>query len=143
MKAAEREQRNATALQLFVAGASYRQIGASIGLRSVSQVHAIVQRELAAAAQRRSLLTDEALAVYQERQERLFQAHWAPALKGDHRSAEICRRLLDQSARLHGLYADAAPSLPAPTAPLNGEGGDQEAPQDELSQLRARRTVGG
>lgn len=140
MKAAERAERDATVLRLFVAGASYRQIAAAVGLRSHSQVHDIVQRELATEAKRRTLLTDDAFSVHQERVERLFQAHWGPALKGDYRSAEICRRLLDQNARLHGLYAEAAPSLPAPTPTASGGGDEQDDPQDELAQLRAARS---
>ncbi|MCW2591767.1 MAG: Uncharacterized protein JWQ86_4194 [Mycobacterium sp.] len=130
-----REQRDQKVLQLFLAGVSYRQIGAAVGLRSASGVHRIVQREFLAGAQRRALLGDEALALHIERHERLLQAHWGPALKGDHRSAELCRRLLDQSARLHGLYADDPAPLPAPTAPVDG-GGDEE---DELARIRARR----
>jgi hypothetical protein len=74
--------------------------------------------------------------LHQERSERLLQAHWAPALKGDHRSAELCRRLLDQTTRLHGLYADAAPPLPAPTGQIEDDG------DDELSRLRAARRSG-
>jgi hypothetical protein len=45
---AEREQRDQRVMRLFVAGTSYRQIGQAVGLRSVSGVHRIVQRELAA-----------------------------------------------------------------------------------------------
>lgn len=140
MKAAEREARDADVLRLFVAGATYRQIAAAVGLRSVSRVQGIVQHELAASAQRRATLTDEAFAIYQERQERLFQAHWGPALKGDHRSAEICRRILDQNARLHGLYADAATSLPAPTPTGLPVDDADEGPADELARIRAART---
>lgn len=143
MNAAERQVREQEILRLWIAGASYARIGQAIGLSS-RHVDRIVKKALAAGAQRRALLAEEALALHQERHERLFEAHWVLALKGDHRSAELCRRLLDQNARLHGLYADAAPSLPAPTAQLGAtEGGDQEAPQDELSQLRSRRTGGG
>jgi hypothetical protein len=57
----EREQRDQRVMRLFVAGASYRQIGQAVGLRSVSGVHRIVQRELAVSAARRGLLMDEAL----------------------------------------------------------------------------------
>ena len=143
MKAAERAEREQDILRLWIAGASHPRIAVAVGL-SARQVERIVRSALAAGASRRALLSEEALAVHQERHERLFEAHWGLALKGDHRSAELCRRLLDQNARLHGLYADAAP-LPAPTAPLNSESGGQEGeePADELSKLRARRDTTG
>lgn len=140
MKAAEREERDANALKLFVAGATYRQIGAAIGLKSTHSIHVIITKALAASAQRRALLTDEAFAIHQERTERLFQAHWGPALKGDHRSAEICRRLLGQEARLYGLEEINQP-LPAPTAPLRNQDEDEES--NDLARMRARRNAAG
>lgn len=140
MKAAERAERDQKILQLFLAGATYRQIGAAVGLRSTQSVHHVVQRELSSAARRRALLTDEALAVYQERVEALFRAHWGPALRGDHRSAEICRRLLGQQARLYGLDDLVDGSLPNPTVGTSGiaDDDDKDLP-DELSRLRAKR----
>jgi hypothetical protein len=106
-----------------------------VGLRSVSGVHRIVQRELAASVARRGLLTDEAFAIWQERTERLLQAHWGRALGGDHRSADICRRLLAQQASVYGLNAQVG--LPTPTTTLGADG--EQAPQDELARLRAKR----
>lgn len=54
--------------------------------------------------------------------------------------------MLEQSAKLHGLYADASP-LPAPTTtPLTSDDSDakeSEEPVDELSKLRARRDTAG
>ena len=140
MKAAERAERDQKILQLFLAGATYRAIGAAVGLRSTHSVHHVVQRELSSAARRRAMLTDEALAVYQERVEALFRAHWGPALRGDHRSAEICRRLLGQQARLYGLDDLVDGSLPNPTVGTSGiaDDDDKDLP-DELSRLRAKR----
>jgi hypothetical protein len=133
MNAAERAQRDALALQLFIAGATYQQIADRIGLKSRSAVHHIVQRELGEANERRKLLTDEAFSMFQERTERLFQAHWGLALKGDHKSAAICQRLLAQQSRLYGL--DAEPAVPLPAVEL-----DDEEELDELAQLRSRRS---
>lgn len=135
MKAEERAERDAKALQLFVAGATYRQIGAMIGLRSPASVDRIIKKELASAAQRRALLNDEAFSIHQERTERLFNAYWAPALKGDVRAAEICRRLLHQESRLYGLDAQ---SDPAPPVTVDNYDDDEDA--DELAKLRARRS---
>lgn len=146
MKAADRADRDQRILRLWIAGGSYPRIAQAVGL-TTRRVEQIVKAALAAGAARRALLAEEALAVHQERHERLFEAHWGLALKGDHKSAELCRRMLDQNAKLHGLYADAVP-LPAPTAPLtsdDGEAGgqDSEEPADELSKLRARRGTAG
>lgn len=129
MKGSQRDQRNEKALQMFVAGASYKQIAASIGLKSTLQVDNIIKKELSAAAQRRDLLTQEAFAVLQERMETLFLAHWVPATRDrDPRSAEICRRILSDQARMYGLE-DRAAAVTATTT----------EPDDELAALRNRR----
>lgn len=142
MKAADRAKRDQNVLQLFVAGATYQQIAAAVGLKSQSTVHDIIQRELADAARRRGLLSDEAFAVFQERSERLFRAHWARALDGDHKSAEICRKLLAQQARMYGIdeVTHVSPNRmgivdsDGETDPLN-----EQEPMDELARLRAAR----
>lgn len=92
-------ERGQRALQLFLAGATYPQIASAVGA-DPEHVHDIVCRELEQSGQRRTVLVDEAKAIYQERTEALFKAHWAPALRGDHKSAEICRKLLEQQARI-------------------------------------------
>lgn len=134
---AEREQRDERVLQLFLAGLTYREIGAATGFRSTSGVHRVVQRELTAGAARREVLSDEPFVLWQERTETLLAAHWDRATRADgpdHRSAELCRKLLGQQARVYGLGADVP--LPAPTPKLHGGDDDQD---DELSRLRARR----
>lgn len=140
MKAAERQARDDDILRLFMAGATYRQIAKALN-SSLATVSRTVATQLAAGAQRRELLSDQALAVHTERTERLFQAHWTKALGGDHRSAEICRKILAQQARLHGLEVDAAP-LPAPTGALTDDDNAEDEPQDDLSKLRAARGTG-
>ncbi|MDR3656935.1 MAG: hypothetical protein P4L48_15120 [Mycobacterium sp.] len=113
--AGERARRDARVVRLFLAGLSYRDIGAVVGLRSPTSVGNIVARELAASAERRGLLTDEAFAVYQERSERLFRAHWGRALDGNHRSAELCRKLLGQHAQIYGLAKEVSLAGGTPT----------------------------
>ena len=141
MNQAERKRRNGNMLQLFVAGATYGDIARAVGLKSEGTVHDIVQRELAEAAKRRGLLTDEAFAVLQERTERLFRAHWVRALDGDHKSAEICRKILAQQARMYGVDEISLPNngmgvvdSDQETDPLN-----EQDPMDELARLRALR----
>jgi hypothetical protein len=97
----------------------------------------IVARELATTAGRRELLTDEAFAVWQERSERLFRAHWGPALEGNHRSAELCRKLLGQQAQVYGLSQEVSLAAGAPTGVVEVEPEDPE--MDELAKLRAAR----
>jgi hypothetical protein len=135
LPAGERAVRDQKVMTLFLSGDSYRAIAAAVGLTSAG-VHKIVQRELAASGARRDLLTDEAFAIWQERTEALLNAHWDRALGGDHRSAEVCIKLLGLQARVYRLEADVG-SMPAPTPtqPVEGE----QAPQDELERLRARR----
>lgn len=112
-------------LQLFLAGATYQQIAAAVELDS-AQVHDIVCDELQQSGDRRGVLMDNFKAVFQERAEALFKAHWAPALRGDHKSAEICRKILDQQAR---LFSD--PAFGLATATRKG------TPLDELAARRA------
>lgn len=135
---AERERRDDAVMKLFLAGLSYREIGAAVGLRSVSGVHRIVKRELAAGASRRDLLTDETFAIWQERTESLLRAHWERAIGGDHRSAELCRKLLAQQARIYNVGVDATP-LPAPTAAAPAADDLDDEQPDELARLRAAR----
>jgi hypothetical protein len=149
MNAAQRAKRDEQILTLFVAGATYEAIAATVGLKSVSRIHEIVQRELKEGAKRRGLLTDEAFAVWQERQERLFRAHWGPALASPdpanpaaenirYHSAVICDRILSRIARINGLEPEVG-NLPPPTVPLPDDEDDDVAPQDELARLRAQR----
>ena len=138
MGAGDRARRDGRVVRLFLAGLSYRDIGAVVGLRSPQSVGNIVQRELAASGERRGLLTDEAFAVWQERSERLFRAHWGRALDGNHRSAELCRKLLGQQAQVYGLAQEVA--LAAGTQSGAVEVEPVEPDMDELARLRAKRT---
>jgi hypothetical protein len=129
-------------LQLFLAGLTYREIGGATGFRSTSGVHRVVQRELAAGARRREVLSDEPFVLWQERTEALLHAHWDRATRADdpdHRSAELCRKLLGQQARVYGLGLDVVDPLPAPTVTLS----DDDDCEDELTRLRARRRTPG
>lgn len=80
-------------LEMFIAGATYRHIADRLGMEEAA-VDIAVRQEMAKAAQRRDLLDDEAPAVRVERLESLFRAHYPAALRGDHRSADICQKIL-------------------------------------------------
>ena len=123
------EETRQRVLQLFLAGATYPQIAAAVELESSQAVHDIVCAEMLHTGDRRGVLMDNFRAVFQERAEALFKAHWPPALRGDHKSAEICRKLLDQQAR---LFADPA----FQTTEYKGD------TVDEISARRASRRAG-
>ncbi len=116
MKAVERERRNAQVLQLFLGGASHRTIARVVGLRSHRSVGNIVQAALGSTTDRRELLTDEAFAVWQERSERLLRAHWDRALEGNHRSAELCRKILAQHVLVYRLQQEVSVAGTRPDA---------------------------
>lgn len=122
-------ERDAKVLQLFVAGASYRQIAAAVGVASAEVVHEIVRREIEQTAARREVLAESASAVFVERSEALFRAHWGPALRGDHKSAEICRRILEQQGRMFA----AEPQAPS---------GEPDTVEDSTFDELARRRTG-
>lgn len=129
MNRAQSAERNEQCFRLFLAGSTYAQIAKAVGLKSTGHVHQIVKRQLYDTRVRRNLLTDQALAIHQERQERLLQAFWVEALKGDQRSAEICAKILDQQCRVYGLLK----STPA------GEKTMEDDTFDELARRRASR----
>jgi hypothetical protein len=135
VKRAEREFRDAQVVGLFVAGQSYRQIAAAVGLRSPQSVGNIVERSFARSP-RRDLLSDEFFAVWQERSESLLQAHWGKALEGEHKSSELCLRLLGHQARVYGLTQQ--PPV-AGTRRDAVESDRDDDGQDELARLRAAR----
>jgi hypothetical protein len=137
--AAERARRDARVVGLFLAGLSYRDIAAVVGLRSPTSVGNIVQQEFGSpdSAARRGLLTDAAFAMWQERSERLLRAHWGRALDGNHRSAELCRKLLGQQAQVYGLAQEVALAAGTPTGVVEVE--PVEPDMDELARLRAAR----
>ena len=141
MKAADRERRDAQVVQLFLGGTSYRSIAGAVGLRSPQSVGNIVRRALGSSSQRRELLTDEAFAVWQERSERLLRAHWGPALDGNYRSAELCRKILAQHVLVYGMAqegslagtrADVVEPEPEPTE-------DDDGDLDLLARMRRDR----
>lgn len=129
----ERADRDTKVFQLFVAGRTFKEIAAFVGLKSVASVDEIIKKELKAAADRRNLLSDEAFAVWQERTEKLFTTYWSAALKGDVRAAEVCRRIIQQQSGLYGIDN-------APARPVAIERTDEDEELDELASLRARRS---
>ena len=94
-------------VQLVLAGASYRETAAAVGLRSSSTVHAIMQKALAGDG-RRDLLASQSGAMFLERSEGLIRANWADAMVGDYQASLIVLRQMDEQARVLGVYEHAA-----------------------------------
>lgn len=70
----------------------------------------------------------DVLGAYRDRLEQLVDTFWADAVAGEHKSAELVRKLLQQHAALFGIGSGTVISAPA-------DEGD-----DELAKLRARRS---
>jgi hypothetical protein len=120
---------------MFLAGVSYREIGKNPRVQlSCRGVELAVRRQMSGTAQRRNLLTDEAMAVHTERLESLFASAYAKAVSGNVRAGEQCRRLLDQMARVYGLYAGAG-ERPA----LDDDDQDDHVGEDRLDDLQRYR----
>ncbi|WP_457071981.1 hypothetical protein [Mycobacteroides abscessus] len=126
MNAAERLARDMKAVRLFIAGKSFRAIQEACGYNTLAACHKAVRREMQK-SERRDLLRDQAFDVYVERLEALWAAHYPRAVAGDTRSAEHCRRVLQQEARLFGLEPGAGTRVPG------GEPPDPDGNEDDES----------
>jgi predicted transcriptional regulator len=115
------------ALDLFIAGATVRQIAERLTMTPAA-VEKAIRGGLGAASKQRVNLAAETKLVLAERVDALFRAHFPQALRGDHRSAEVCRRMIEQQVWLSEM--DAARSR---------EKGDI---LDEIAQRRASRRAG-
>jgi hypothetical protein len=101
----DKAERDNRIWQLFIAGAPNQQIATAVDC-TVEVVEAVIAEQLLAGQHRRRVLTEHRYAVNLERTEALLKAHWGAALRGDHRSAEICNRILErQLAQAHNAPA--------------------------------------
>lgn len=106
MERVDRERRDRRVVQLVLAGASYRETAAAVGLRSSSTVHGIMQRALAGDA-RRDVLSSQSGAMFLDRSEALIRANWPDAMEGDYQASVIVLRQMDEQARVLGVYERA------------------------------------
>ena len=119
LPAPQRRERDALCAALMLSGQTYARIAERVGL-SLAGVHGAVRRGLAAGAERREDLADQAAATYIERLEALWEASHDDAMEGDVRAAEVCRKLPDQFAAVHGLARGRGPVEP-PGPVVEGE----------------------
>jgi hypothetical protein len=137
----ERATRDVLMLRMHLAGVTYRDIGRKVDL-SVGGVHKVIKRQLRQSADRRDDLADDAVEAYLARMEPLLAANWPKALRGDTRSTEQCRRMLDSMARVQGTVPSLAERV-LPERFRDDYYGDADGEADELTAWRERREEPG
>jgi Homeodomain-like domain len=108
--AAKRDQ-TLQALQLRASGATYRQIADVLGIDKMTAWR-LVQEEAASAIQESAR---EILDLELTRLDRLQMGLWAEAINGDVAAVDRVLRIMEQRAKLLGLY-DRAPEQDRPSA---------------------------
>lgn len=137
---AERHSRTIQALQLRASGATYRQIGQALGV-SEPTAWRLVQQESEAAIRESAA---EVLELELQRLDRMQMGLWPDAIDGNVRAVEATLRIMDQRAKLLGLY-DRAGDAQFP------RGGDVEGviiitgetSEEYIAGLRAMRGIAG
>lgn len=123
----QRRENRRKALEMALAGASYQQIADACGWKSKGTAYKNVQ----AALEQWAPIDPQALDAFRQQElarlDRLQQAHWTNAMRGDMRAGEFVLKVSDRRSRLMGLDQIAA-SDPA-------AGGDLD---DEIKALLAR-----
>jgi hypothetical protein len=138
----ERVARDTLVLRMYLAGVTYRDIGSKVAL-SVGGVHKVIKRQLRQSADRRDDLADDAVEAYLSRMESLLAANMPKALRGDTRSVDQCRRMLDSMARVQGIVPSLAERvLPERIRDDDDDRGDDDG-DDELEAWRKRREQPG
>ncbi len=140
-EALRRRQQARTAFALRMAGGRWREIAATAGYHSPQAAHAAVKR-LVARADRRAVkqLRD----LQRARLERLLRGSWEEAIAGDAKAALTCIRILDQLARLDGLYATRS-AMSRPHGQLETRGHVTWQPDEAWLReyVRSARAAGG
>jgi hypothetical protein len=109
----EGQPRRLKAVQLRLAGMTYRQIGEEMGF-SEQRAWSLVQKEIQRVNRHRKEAAAEMLRLELERLDRLHAAFWEQAVAGDLDAAAFVLRLMQRRARLLGLDAPAAKGAPDP-----------------------------
>lgn len=97
--------KQAKALELALAGASYEQIAKACGYQHRSSAMRIVKLAIKKWSPIDSADAEAMRDVELARLDRLQAAHWSKALKGDHRSTEMILRIMRRRSLLIGLDA--------------------------------------
>lgn len=103
-------ERRVKALELRKAGASYRQIGRTLGV-SEKTAHGDVHRALAHLAQLETETATALRTLELARLDALYTGHFSRAVAGDDKAARICIAIQERRARLLGLDAPVRTEL--------------------------------
>jgi hypothetical protein len=98
---AKRRGQMLQALGLRASGATYRQIADALGLANAMTAWRLVQEESASAIRESAR---EILDLELTRLDRLQMAVWADAINGDHQAIDRVLKIMEQRAKLLGLY---------------------------------------
>ena len=96
---AKAEARRIQALDLRLAGASYRQIGDTLGVSHVQAMRDVSKMVSEYATEP----ADEVRKAEAARLDKLMLAHWPRAIQGDVRATTIVLQIMDRRARLLGI----------------------------------------
>ena len=108
-------ERAREALELRKAGATFKQIAASMHF-SEQRAYFLVSRELARLNAERAELATDVTRLELERMDALWLGLWPRARGGDEKAVATCLRIMERRARILGLDA------PTKIAPTNPEG---------------------
>ena len=100
-RTAEIEARQLQALDLRLAGASYRQIGNQLNVSHVQAMRDVATMIAEYASEPADVVRKAEVA----RLDKLMLAHWPSAIKGDHKATQTVLQIMDRRARLLGLDA--------------------------------------
>ncbi|WP_432559264.1 hypothetical protein [Granulicoccus sp. GXG6511] len=95
------QARRAKAVELRMAGKTYQQIADLLGYANKGTVHRILTNAL---TEHEVDSIDELRFLEAQRLDAVQAAYWDQAMKGDYKAARIVLRIMDQRARLLGLY---------------------------------------
>lgn len=96
------EQRRRQAIEMALAGASYETIARELGWKTRSAAYKAVMKMLHEVAPDPAQI-EAARGAELQRLDRLQQAHWMNALRGDARATDIVLKISDRRSRLLGL----------------------------------------
>lgn len=138
-----KDTRDTLVMRMFIAGMPYKDIGANNHVNLSAQgVHNVVKAQMKKSAQRREFIADNAYEVHMERLESLYAANYAKAVGKDTPAAErlkageLCRRILGDLGKIHGIDASATGEAPPPRD--NPDFDDDTDEDDELGAYRKR-----
>lgn len=95
------DARRVKAMDMRLAGASYRQIGAALGINHTTAMQDVshMLREYMTEP------TEEVRKAEMQRLDRLMMAHWNAAIAGDTKATQMVLNIMDRRARLLGIDA--------------------------------------